>query len=148
MEIVSVLVAIATYLFTHYNDKRKEKVQKTVELLMPFTTSDRLAKGNVLVSTMITNDKTPILGESKEVDESLIDLLDYYEFLCELLEREVADKETVLQLRGRLLGKTYSILLPFIEQLRIKHGRGVYSGIRTVVEKYKLNTDSPILSKA
>ncbi len=143
---LSVIFAIGTWIYNHQKDKKREKIQKTVELLMPFTTSDRLAKGNVLVSSFITSGVTPICGHEKDIDDTLIDLLDYYEFLCELLHRDVLDGDTVLHLRGRLLGKTYTILLPFIEVLREKHGRGVYSGIRMIVEKYRLNTDEPILN--
>lgn len=135
---LSIVGGVIAWLFQHWRDQRKEKIQKTVELLLPFTTSDRLAEGNVLMAKLIAGGEKPSLGNDPEIDKKLIDLLDYYEFLCELLERKVLDQDTVLSLRGRLLGATFLVCGEFIDALRQRHGRGVYGAIEKVVKKHRL----------
>lgn len=135
---LSIAGSAIAWFVQHWRDKKKEKIQKTVELLLPFTTSSHLADGNVLMAHLIAAGTPPTYGQDPEVDRKLIDLLDYYEFLCDLLERDVLDDDTVLSLRGNLLGTTFNLCKPYIEDLRTRHGRGVYESIEKVVQKHAL----------
>lgn len=135
---LSIAGGVVAWLVQHWRDNRRERVQKTVEMLMPFTTSERLAEANVVMAKLIGAGEAPVLGADPEVDRRIIDLLDYYEFLCELLARGVLDRPTVLSLRGRLLGKIFLHCRDYIEALRRRHGRGVYVAIEDVVRRYGL----------
>jgi hypothetical protein len=142
---LSIVGGVIAWLFQHWRDQKRERIQKTVELMLPFTTSDRLAEGNVLMAQFIAAGTAPSYGADAQTDRRIIDLLDYYEFLCELLNRKVLDEKTVLSLRGGVLGKTFSLCEGYIGELRRLHGRGVYAAIESVVERHAL---APAAAKA
>jgi len=127
MEILTfmwLLVAFITWLLTHLKSQKDLKVTNTVNLINNLSTVEHLLRSDLTVRKAIRKniDLSP-----ENIDEDLSSelsvLLDYYEFLSELYDRDVIDKESIEHLRGGLMLELYEKTKPTIEHWRSDLGR-------------------------
>jgi hypothetical protein len=125
---LSIFIATVTWLVTYVRDRHAHRVAYTVAIISNLSTSDRLAESCFQLTKLINaNTQVPAEGVDPKIESHVVDVLDYYEFLSELYVSEVLNKETVENLRGRLMKRTWYICKPYIEKTREKQQREIYS---------------------
>lgn len=76
------------------------------------------------MSLRIESGEELILAElDEESERPIVDLLSYYEYLCELHSKNVFDENVIIHLRGGHMKKTLKLCRNFITDRRMKQGR-------------------------
>ncbi len=116
---VSILVALATWFFTHRRAVEAERIQLTGQLISHFSTNPILDAANARFSRMVlqgaslNDDQIP-----EDIDRDLIRILNYYEFLCNFCELRALDEKTIKQLRGIPILQSYEAAKGYIDARR------------------------------
>lgn len=136
---LSIFVATLTWLLTYLRDRHVKQIEHTVDIIASLSTSERLAESTFQVTKLI-NSKTEVSPEEidPKIEAHVVDILDYYEFLSELYFAGVLNKETVENLRGRLMKRTWHICEPYIMKTREAQHRTVYSCFEKFVSELPL----------
>lgn len=127
MEILTflwLLVAFFTWLATHIKTKKDTKITNTVNLINNLSTVEHLLNADLEVRRAIKNNHEFDYDKIDEkLEKQLTVLLDYYEFLAELYDRDVIDNDSVEHLRGGLMLEAFEKSKSYIEHLRRKLNR-------------------------
>jgi len=131
------LVAFFTWLLTHLKTRKDLKTTNTVNLINNLSTIEHLLKSDLAVRNAIRKNRD---FSPDKIDENLADdlsvLLDYYEFLSDLYDRNEVDKSSIEHLRGQLMLETYGKSKPYIEHWRSELGRNdLYQKYENLVKK-------------
>lgn len=116
---LSILAAITTWAVAFARDRAARKMSHTADVIANLSINERLAEATFQMSKRI-NERAKIIVEDLdlEAERHVVDILDYYEYLCELYYREVLDKGTIIHLRGRLMRRTFEICEEYISAKR------------------------------
>jgi len=132
----TIVVAFATWYSTQRKAAKSEIISYTTSLLSQTKTVSHMAEADFLVNSMI-NKKEKINHESisLETEKAIFLMLNYYEYLCSLVELGVIDRNTLLHLRGGLMKRTYLLCGPYIIQYRKVQNRDeIYRKLQTFSE--------------
>ncbi|HEX2191481.1 MAG TPA: DUF4760 domain-containing protein [Longimicrobiaceae bacterium] len=133
--VVSVLIAVWSVLATHRKDRSVQQIAHTANILANLSTSERLAESSYQLTRLINAGATVSMsGIDPATEAHVVDVLDYYEFLCDLYENGIVNRGTVREIRGQLMKRTWTICEPYIMETRELQGRRVYSGLERFVE--------------
>lgn len=116
---LSLLIVLATWLLTHMRTKKDTKITNTVNLINHLSTVPHLLEADLSIRQVISRDDgliTDNLDEATQRDLNII--LDYYEFISELYEKDIIDRESVEHLRGGLMMELYDKSRTYIESCR------------------------------
>lgn len=119
LTVVSILVAAGLGLLGFvYNHKTRQRAL-TVELLGHFSINDRIASANFTMSKLI-NEKEVLNGSEIEddVDQHVLDLLNYYEFLATSYQQGALDKDVITHVRGGAMSRAFDVCAQYIEDRR------------------------------
>ena len=132
---ISILIALLTWFFTHLSSQKNQKISHTAQIIANLSTCERLAESSFQLTRLINRSTKITFSEIDEGTERyVVDILDYYEYLCDLYERGVLDRQTILTLRGKLMKKTYEACSDYIQGTRDAQKRKVYSGFERFVK--------------
>src|SRR5690606_34750471 len=107
---VSILVATGTWLVTYLRDRSADRIAHTAAVITNLSTSDRLAESSYRVTRLINAGARVSLADvDSETEAHVVGLLDYYEFVCDLSEGGVISEHTLVELRGRLMLRTWEV---------------------------------------
>jgi len=121
---LSILLALITWLITFLRDRKIRKMNLTALTVANISTNERLAEANFQMAILINeNKKIDVENLDITVERHIIDLLDYYEYLCELFHCNILDKNTVIHIRGGAILKTYKLCDDYIFAIRKKQNR-------------------------
>lgn len=139
----SVLIAMVTWHVSHRRDIQAKRVEYTAEVIAALSTSERLAASSFVVTRLI-NDGARLSMETiaPDVEPHVVDVLDYYEFMCDLYTKEVVDRKTIVQLRGRLMRRTWQTCEAYIRDTGERQNRRIYEGFEHFVHNLPPD-DSP-----
>jgi hypothetical protein len=75
----------------------------------------------------------------KEIERTLLSLLNEYEYICLSTRKEIFDKETVIELIGPSIAAAFIVFQDYIMHLRVdsRHGNGRYSVYKEIEDMYK-----------
>ncbi len=124
MTLLWLLVAFVTWLLTHLKTRKDQKVSNTVQVVNNLSIVSHLLDADLKIRNELkkNNDFKP--NElSEELEEKLIIILDYYEFLARLYWEGVADRKSIEHLRGRLILELYKASSNYINYWRDNLGR-------------------------
>ena len=125
---ISVLIGSATWLTTHLWDRRRAKITHTADLISSLSTSDSLAAADFDVMSLVNAGRPVGKGDLNEIGErNVVAILNYYEYVCDACAAGVVDYRTVVNLRGKLMRRTWRTCEPYIEYLRETQRRRIYS---------------------
>jgi hypothetical protein len=140
----SILIALLTWHISHRRDRRAKRVEYTAEVISALSTSERLAESSFIVTKLINGGARLSMDNiDRETEAHVVDILDYYEFLCDLYAKDVVDRKTIVQLRGRLMRRTWQVCAPYIRATGKRQEREIYSGFKQFVENLEPD-DSPV----
>lgn len=138
---IAIVAATVTWIITHWYDRASDRVTHTTAVLASLSTSDRLAESSFQVTRLI--DAGRKVSRRSGIDEKLeghvVDILDYYEFICDLYISGVLSRKTIVELRGRLMRRTWSVREEYIMETRAAQKRPVYSGFERFVRELPFN---------
>lgn len=141
---LSVLAALFTWYVTHRRDVYHKRIEYTAEVLSALSTSDRLSESSFQVTRLINQGVRISLADiDPDVERHVVDILDYYEFLCDLYTKRVIDQKTVIQLRGRLMRRTWNLCEQYVRETGEAQKRTVYDGFENFVRMLPPD-DSPL----
>ncbi|MGA9582834.1 MAG: hypothetical protein WBR13_12790 [Allosphingosinicella sp.] len=131
---ISVLVAAGTWLATHLWDKRQAKIAHTANLISNFSTSDGLSEADYYV-TKIVNEGKPVRSEelNERQERHIVSILNYYEYVCDMCAADLVDKRTVINLRGKLMTRTWGMCSTYVAETRSAQRRVVYAELERFV---------------
>ncbi|MEW5926568.1 MAG: DUF4760 domain-containing protein [Gemmatimonadota bacterium] len=136
--VVSVALGVITLVATHRKDRYIQQVAHTAGILANLSTSERLAESSFQVTRLINSGATVSMSGIDPVTEShVVDILDYYEFLCDLYRNGVVNRATIEEIRGQLMKRTWILCEPYIMETRERQGRRVYSGFEEFVKELR-----------
>lgn len=118
------LVAFLTWLLTHLKSKKDQKVSNTIQIINNLSTVHHLLDADLKIRNELRSNNDFKLNEiNEEVEERLVTILDYYEFLARLYWEGSADKASIEHLRGGLILELYKASSEYIQHLREQLGR-------------------------
>lgn len=116
---LSILVALVTWFLTFLRDRQDRRMSYTASLIADLSTSERLAEAAFQVSRLISQKQTVDPDQLDEKTERyLVSILDFYEYLCALYHQGVLDKQTIVNLRGESMRKTFAVCADYIRAQR------------------------------
>lgn len=140
---ISIFVALVTWLVSHRSDIKAQRVAYTANVLSALSTNDRLAESSFQVTKLINGGARVSMRDlDPGIEAHVVDILDYYEFLCDLYIKRVVDRRTILQLRGRLMRRTWNVCETYIRETGDLQNRKVYDGFEQFV-RHLPPDDSP-----
>ncbi len=140
----SILFALITWYISHSHDRAAKRVEYTAEVISALSTSDRLAASSFSVTKLVNGGiKVSMENIDDETEAHVVDILDYYEFVCDLYAKDVVDRDTIVQLRGRLMRRTWQVCEPYIEATGKRQDRTIYNGFKHFVQQLPAD-DSPL----
>lgn len=142
---ISIVIALITWLLTYLKDRKDKIKAHTAEILAAFNTNESLATASYLITKYVNEGKKADIDNIEEDAElKIITILDYYEFICEMLFlSKIIDKKTLLQLRGRLMCRIFSVCELYIRQTRERQKRNVYESFERFVKRYEQQLSLP-----
>ncbi|HEY0100291.1 MAG TPA: hypothetical protein VGB76_15175 [Pyrinomonadaceae bacterium] len=144
---ISILIATITWLLTYFQDRSARRVAHTADIIAGISTSDRLAESSFQVTKLINSGTKVSLSEIDPKTEShVVDILDYYEFLCDLYASHVLSRRTIVDLRGRLMKRTWDICETYIKETRKLQNRMVYLGFEKFVKELPPEVSTPLIA--
>jgi hypothetical protein len=137
----SILLATITWLLSYVHDRSARKIAHTADALASLSTSERLAESSFQVTRIINSGATVSMeGLDPRLESHVVDILDYYEFLCDLYANNALNRKTIAMVRGRLMKKTWEACEPYIRETRALQGRPVYEGFERFVEQLRIES--------
>jgi len=87
-------------------------------------TQEDIKKSQQIDTTFLSNFNEEIDG--MKIERSIISLLGEYEYISTAVEKDILDKDVVIELLGSTIVNTYYVFLPYIYHLRhdYRHGNG------------------------
>ena len=125
---ISVLIGLATWLVTHLWDRRCAKVAHTANLISDLSTCEGLAAADYFVTTLVNAGRPVGKAELDDAGERHVTaILNYYEYVCDACVAGVVDRRTIVNLRGKLMRRTWLICEPYVTAVRDLQRRRIYS---------------------
>lgn len=119
---VSVLLAVITFFVGIEIGRSRLRRQHTVDVLMGMFSSDRLANANSCMARLnleARRGEFRIDGNiSEDLDQHVICMLDFYEFICQGAFEGSLSKRSIKQVRGGPMRTTYYACRQYIEDRR------------------------------
>ena len=132
---LSILIATITGLTTYIQNRKAQKVAHTASVIANISTSERLAESSFCITKLINSkQQISLAGLDPKTESHMVDILDYYEFLCDLYEAGVINRLTLIELRGQLMKRTWEVCETYIMETRLIQNRQVYSGFEKFVK--------------
>lgn len=133
----SVLVGIVLGAAAFLQNRQVERRQHTVELISALQNSETLSEADCWMADRISSG-VPVTDEiEKDLDRLVITLLDYYEFLCILVERGYLDGGLLADLRGPAMARGFDICSAYVAVRREKVGSDLYRRFESFVLVYR-----------
>lgn len=116
---VSVMVAVVFGIVSVRQNKKMQRRELTVQMLGNFSLNEILAVSDNRMAMLIKNN-TRLDGTTidDQTDGHVINMLDYYEFLCVSCQQKVLDVETVIYIRGGAMSRAYDVCEQYIKDRR------------------------------
>lgn len=133
---ISIGIAIVFGLVSAMQNEFGERRRMTVELLGAFSTADSLAGSDTAVARFLAKDSAIGADVDAEFDRHLIQVMDYYEFLCRSAHSGAIDRRMLRALRGGAIAVLYGRSQGYISARRQMYGQGLYSMIEWFVDEY------------
>jgi hypothetical protein len=125
---LSVAVAVMFGAVTSVQNAHMHRRTNTIQLLSAFSTTDALSASDARMARLIASRQTVDGDVDEETDCHIINLLDYYEFICCAAERRHIDPATVILLRGSSMRSAYLVCVPYLAARRERFGTKLYMG--------------------
>ena len=96
-----------------------ERRQHTIDLLKTLSDSQVLAPASAWMAERIAAGETVVVTDLDDEERAkVVNLLDYYQFLCVLAEEEIVDRKVLLDLRGGSMRSALRLCDGYIRQRR------------------------------
>jgi hypothetical protein len=134
--LLTVVFATATWAVTEWRNRKAQRTSHTADVLAALSTSERLAESSYQVTRLINaGARVSLSGIDPKTEAHVVDILDYYEFLCDLYASGPLSRKTITEVRGQLMKRTWDVCEPYIMETRAVQGRKVYSAFQGFVEE-------------
>lgn len=135
---VTILIALVTWLLTYQQGRTSTRHARTAEVIADLSTSDTLSE-SVYELTKLINAGQLVSYDTltASIERHVVNILDYYEYLCELYQMGILSKRTIINLRGRLMVRTYEICKDYILETRKRQKRQVYEAFERFIEDFR-----------
>lgn len=143
---LSIAVAVIFGAVTSLQNAHMHRRTYTIQLLAAFSTAETLSASDARMARMIATRRTIDGNIDEETDCHVINLLDYYEFICCAARRRHIDAATVLQLRGSAMRSAYLVCSPYLAARRENFGSDLYMGYESFLVSNGLLPKAPFKS--
>lgn len=135
---LSVAVAVVFGMVTSLQNAQMHRRAHTITLLTAFSTAETLAASDARMARIISLGQVIDDAVDEETDRHVINLLDYYEFICCAAQHRHIDPSTVVELRGSAMRAAYKACAPYLAARRQRLGSGLYDGLRSFLTQHDL----------
>jgi len=140
---LSVAVAVVFGMVNSLQNAYMHRRAHTINLLTAFSTAETLATSDARMARIISSGRIIDDDVDEETDCHVINLLDYYEFICCAAQRRHIDPSTVVELRGSAMRAAYRACAPYLAARRQRLGSGLYGGLRSFLAQHDLLPTPP-----
>jgi hypothetical protein len=120
ISLVSVTLALITWVATVAMKIRSEKKKHTIDLISQFQSNDGIYKSDLSMALRIKNNEKPKSGNMDiKSEETLIRLLDYYEFIATSVREKYIIYDIVKHLRGGAIFSAFELSQSYIVERRL-----------------------------
>ncbi len=121
-----------------------ERRSHTIDLLKALSDSQVLAPCDTWMAERIAADESVDADGLDDTERAkVVNLLDYYEFLCVLAADEILDKKVLRTLRGSAMTAAFRLCEDYIEQRRLATGNGaLYANLEWIAHRHESSARS------
>lgn len=131
---ISVGIALVFGMITALQNEWGERRRTTIDLLANFSISDSLSESDAVVARRLV-EGSPIGPDVEfDFDQHLMQILDYYEFLCRSAYMGALDRRTLAVTRRNAIRLLRDRSRPYVEARRLCYGPDLYSMIDWFVD--------------
>lgn len=133
---LSVLVAIVFGLLGWWSNRKARLRAHTVNLVGNLSLNSDLASADAIVAKLVREKSTVRAAEiTDNLDDSLMRILDYYEFLSVAYNEGALEKEIFRHLRGSTMCLLFRVVEGYINERREVYGDSLYKNYEAVVKE-------------
>jgi hypothetical protein len=135
---LSIAVAVLFGTVTSLQNAHMHRRAHTIKLLTAFSTAETLSASDYRMARIIASGRRIDDDVDAETDMHVINLLDYYEFICCAALHRHIDPAIVVELRGSAMRAAYAACSPYLAARRDRISKGLYSGYHKFLAEHDL----------